>query len=117
MKSTKKHVARREAPKEFTHYRLTSVGEALKDTLDEMVKTKVFTEEHKEAALCRFDQVFTQMLREVPQKTVRLGGKVLRYKNVNDVWMLVVKDLSLKVDTTQVVVQDEPSKVVSIKRR
>ncbi len=117
MKSIKKHVGRREAAKEFTHYRLTSVGEALKDTLDEMVKADAFTEENKEAALGLFDREFVDMLREMPQKTVKLGGKVQRYKNVEDVWMFIVKDLSLRVDNSQVVVRNEPSKIVSIKRR
>ncbi len=117
LKSTNKHEERLEALEEFTHYRLTSVGEALKDTLDEMVEANAFTEENKEAALRRFDRVFPQILHEQPQKTFKFKGKVQQYKNVEDVWMFVVKDLSMKVDTSQVVVRNGPSKIVCILRR
>lgn len=78
-------------------YRITGIGEALIETLDEFLDAGVLSDESREAILGLFNTEMRKMLTK-RNVSVRLLGDIKHYSHVNDNWVYRIRELKL---TTQ----------------
>eukprot|EP00051_Salpingoeca_urceolata_P015337 m.198457 g.198457 ORF g.198457 m.198457 type:complete len:105 (-) comp18371_c1_seq1:112-426(-) len=83
-------------------YRRTSLGEALEETLDDLLQSQKITMAQADKARKQFDSsLMTVMAKELSNR-ISFKGKCSSYRNVNDVWHVQLTDVMLKVDDEHV---------------
>lgn len=81
----------------MTIYRETTIGSALRESLDELKDQ--MTEDLVKKILESFDQVICKKFEDVQTSNkIKLNGKCVSYNNVDDVWLFYLSSLSIKGD-------------------
>ena len=81
------------------HYRTTSIGLALADTLDDMIASGKIEPQLANRVIQNFDQCIADVLHEKVKARVDPKGGLDSYRFVDDVWKFVLKEVSFKTYT------------------
>lgn len=80
-------------------YRFTSLGESLKETLDQFVSTNQIDSELSESFLECFESKFLKVVSEKATKSCALKGHLNTYKHLPDVWRLWIENTTISTET------------------
>ena len=79
-------------------YRETTLGNALKDSISDLVNSGELTEEHQETIMLQFDDsvldVFAKMPK--PSRHTKIQGTSVIYNNVDEIWKFVLSNMDIK---------------------
>ena len=70
----------------YSHYRESSLGKALQDSLSDLVDEEKLTPEQAVHALLQYDIQMNRHLKQQPEVSVELVGDVVNYRNADNVW-------------------------------
>ncbi|KAI9724044.1 MAG: Transcription initiation factor IIA small chain (TFIIA 13.5 kDa subunit) [Candelaria pacifica] len=93
-------------------YRQTSVGQALTDTLDDLISDNRIQPQLAIKILYHFDRVMTETLADKVKARLSFKGHLDTYRFCDDVWTFQVKDLAIKLENQNQVTTDRV-KIVS----
>ncbi|KAI8870719.1 transcription initiation factor IIA, gamma subunit [Ramicandelaber brevisporus] len=79
-------------------YRRTTLGNALTDALDELVTHSYLTPQLAIRVLVHFDRAFADALSHRVKTRTTLKGKLRTYRHCDDVWTLIVKNITFKIE-------------------
>eukprot|EP01126_Amoeba_proteus_P064452 TRINITY_DN9030_c0_g1_i1.p1 TRINITY_DN9030_c0_g1~~TRINITY_DN9030_c0_g1_i1.p1 ORF type:complete len:121 (+),score=30.05 TRINITY_DN9030_c0_g1_i1:51-365(+) len=96
----------------MTFYRKTTLGIALSEGLDEMIRQEQISEQLATKVLAQFDQSFYSAFEKVPQQQVKFKYKMKLYRFCDFVWTFVLENPSFQIGTESV--QCDRLKVVAI---
>lgn len=78
------------------HYRLSMLGQDLKETLEELINAELFDAELVDSVWEHFDRNISEALaNEVKAKAVIRGG-IKHYRNHDDIWTIFLKRIELR---------------------
>jgi transcription initiation factor TFIIA small subunit len=80
----------------YQHYRKTTLGVTLQETLDEMIAQGALTKPAASKVLNEFDRSINLALDKRINKKVQFVGKLSTYRFCDNVWTLVLKDFVVK---------------------
>ncbi|KAK9449970.1 transcription initiation factor IIA, gamma subunit, helical domain-containing protein [Limtongia smithiae] len=88
-------------------YRRSSIGVALTDALDELIRDSKIQPQLAMKILSTFDKSMTETLTD-KVKTTRLSfkGHLDTYRFCDDVWTFIIKDVHFKMEGNETVVGD-----------
>ncbi|EDV45425.1 transcription initiation factor IIA subunit 2-2 [Drosophila erecta] len=96
----------------YQHYRATTLGTTLQETLDEMIQSGDITEDMASVVLRKYDKSVTKALDEhVTSKINFTAGRLENYRFCDNVWTLLLKDVEFRQG--QEVLQVDAVKVVA----
>ncbi|EDW43770.1 transcription initiation factor IIA subunit 2-2 [Drosophila sechellia] len=95
----------------YQHYRATTLGSTLQETLDEMMERGDITQEIVNLVLQKYDKSVTSALKEHGTSNMTFtAGRLHTFRFCDNVWTLILKDAefredqhSMKVDVVKVV--------------
>ncbi|KAK9473683.1 transcription initiation factor IIA, gamma subunit-domain-containing protein [Dipodascopsis tothii] len=89
-------------------YRRSSIGVALMDALDELIKDSKIQPQLAMKILSTFDRCITETLAD-SMKSTRLSfkGHLDTYRFCDDVWTFIIKDVNFKMENSEVVTADK----------
>jgi transcription initiation factor TFIIA small subunit len=76
----------------YEFYRASSVGEALTETLNDLIKENRITGALAVKILHHFDRVVPEVLETELHATMKVKAKIKHYQNVDEVWTFVLKN-------------------------
>ncbi|BFZ58968.1 Transcription initiation factor IIA subunit 2 [Savitreella phatthalungensis] len=79
-------------------YRATSIGNALTDTLDEMIQTGRLAPRLAMKVLFHFDRIAAEMLADKVKNKLTFKGHLDTYRFCDEVWTFIIKAASFKFD-------------------
>eukprot|EP00050_Salpingoeca_kvevrii_P014136 m.32830 g.32830 ORF g.32830 m.32830 type:complete len:106 (-) comp5584_c0_seq1:127-444(-) len=79
-------------------YRKSSIGEALDDCLDDLVRSQQITNTLKDKVLQQFDKTMAEVLGSHLNNRISFKANCKSYRHVNGVWRFMMRDTHLKVD-------------------
>ncbi len=80
-------------------YRDTTIGSALEVSLNELLNAGEINEATKENILQSFDLAVLEKFAEMPKnRTTKISGHSVDYKNVEDIWRFKLDKLEIKDD-------------------
>ncbi|EDX00851.1 transcription initiation factor IIA subunit 2-2 [Drosophila yakuba] len=96
----------------YQHYRATTLGTTLQETLEEMIQSGEITQELANAVLQKYDKSVTNALsKKVTTKINFTAGRLQTYRFCDNVWTLILKDVEFRKG--QEVLQVDAVKVVA----
>eukprot|EP01132_Coremiostelium_polycephalum_P009738 gene9738-11959_t len=95
-------------------YRRSTVGEALTDTLDELIQNKLISQTLYEKILTQFDKSINEALANTVKSKATFKGSLHTYRFCDNVWTFILEnaefktenDKSIKVDRVKIVACD-----------
>ncbi|KAA8494068.1 Transcription initiation factor IIA subunit 2 [Porphyridium purpureum] len=98
----------------YMHYRVSAVGMALDDALDEMVNNAMMTEEQAEMVRSQFDRAISTALATQVRNRATLKGRVNHYRNCDNVWTFFLDSATIKLEAgAEELVIDDKLKIVA----
>jgi transcription initiation factor TFIIA small subunit len=76
----------------YEFYRASSVGEALTETLNDLINENRITGALAVNILHHFDRVVPEVLETELHATMKVKAKIKHYRNVDEVWTFVLKN-------------------------
>ncbi|RMZ89853.1 hypothetical protein DV736_g2916, partial [Chaetothyriales sp. CBS 134916] len=87
------------APQQYYElYRNSSIGEALVDTIDDLIHDGRIEPQLALRVLANFDRVVSETLAENVKSRLTFKGHLETYRFCDDVWTFLVKDVKFKSD-------------------
>ncbi|CAG0915064.1 unnamed protein product [Notodromas monacha] len=80
----------------YEHYRLSSVGLALSDALDELVAYGIISDEFIDRIMRQFDSSINSALANSVSSQMEFTGKLTSYRFSDDVWTLMFRDMQFR---------------------
>jgi transcription initiation factor TFIIA small subunit len=77
----------------YEFYRASSVGEALAETLNDLINANRITGALAIKILHHFDRVVPEVLATDLHATTKIKAKIKHYQNVDEVWTFVLKNV------------------------
>ena len=77
----------------YKFYRASSVGEALTETLNDLVNENRITGALAVKILHHFDHVVPEVLENELHATMKMKAKIKHYQNVDEVWKFVLRNV------------------------
>lgn len=77
----------------YEFYRASSVGEALMETLNDLINANRITGALAIKILHHFDRVVLEVLATELHATTKIKAKIKHYQNVDEVWTFVLKNV------------------------
>ena len=77
----------------YEFYRASSVGEALMETLNDLINEDRITGALAVKILHHFDRVVPEVLETELHATMKIKAKIKHYQNVDEVWTFVLKNV------------------------
>jgi transcription initiation factor TFIIA small subunit len=77
----------------YEFYRASSVGEALMETLNDLINANRITSALAIKILHHFDRVVPGVLATEVHATTKIKAKIKHYQNVDEVWTFVLKNV------------------------
>ena len=68
------------------------------ETLDEFMKQGQISETFKSKMLTKFDEIMCQEISKEPKTKNTIKGKVISFRNCDDIWIFYCKDTNIKFD-------------------
>mmetsp|Transcript_9662 Transcript_9662/g.16683 ORF Transcript_9662/g.16683 Transcript_9662/m.16683 type:complete len:140 (-) Transcript_9662:244-663(-) len=84
----------------YQHYRVSTVGIQLEDSLEDMVNSNIMTEDQAEMVRLQFDRTISAALASQVKAKGVLKGKLDHYRNCDNVWTFFLNSASIRIDTT-----------------
>eukprot|EP00179_Madagascaria_erythrocladioides_P004885 CAMPEP_0198322308 /NCGR_PEP_ID=MMETSP1450-20131203/10818_1 /TAXON_ID=753684 ORGANISM="Madagascaria erythrocladiodes, Strain CCMP3234" /NCGR_SAMPLE_ID=MMETSP1450 /ASSEMBLY_ACC=CAM_ASM_001115 /LENGTH=114 /DNA_ID=CAMNT_0044025917 /DNA_START=29 /DNA_END=373 /DNA_ORIENTATION=- len=81
-------------------YKESTVGQALQDTIEEMKEEGALDDEAGELLLEHLGKAVLNVLSNKVTNKATLKGKLKEYKNVDNIWRLVIKDAIFRHDSS-----------------
>ncbi|XP_020181224.1 transcription initiation factor IIA subunit 2-like [Aegilops tauschii subsp. strangulata] len=92
------------ATEAFEMYRQSEIGYALTETLDEMVSSGVLSPDLAITVLLQFDKSMGHALdKHVKSRVFFKRGNLRTYRNCDDVWTLILRDVTFKNEDIETV--------------
>uniref|UniRef100_A0A7S0ZDF9 Transcription initiation factor IIA subunit 2 n=1 Tax=Timspurckia oligopyrenoides TaxID=708627 RepID=A0A7S0ZDF9_9RHOD len=82
----------------YQHYRVSTVGIQLEDSLEDMLDSETLTEEQAEIIRNQFDKAISAALASQVKNKATLKGKLHHYRNCDNVWTFFLDSASIKID-------------------
>ncbi|KAI9336133.1 transcription initiation factor IIA gamma chain [Obelidium mucronatum] len=101
----------------YQFYRNSSVGQALCDSLDEMIQEGSIDPQVAVTMLNQFDASMAEALRTQVKAKTTIKGKLHIYRFCDDVWTFVIAEGQFKFENSETVKCDERVKLVSCAAR
>ncbi len=86
----------------YQGYRGTTLGVALKDTLDELIAQNAIGPNLEEQIKVQFDRSIAHALENAVKKKASFAGGLHTYRNCNDVWVMDLRDVKFVTDSGEV---------------
>lgn len=100
----------------FHHYRATSIGQELSETLQEFVDSGLFNEDQKRSIMELFDRAISNALSTWVRSRATIKGPLHHYRNHDDIWTFFLDQIELKLDGSSIR-SPEKTKIISVTRR
>lgn len=100
----------------FQHYRLSLLGQDLKETLDELVANEMFSAEHKELVWEHFDRAIADALANQIRNKVTIRGAIKHYRNHDDIWTFFLKEIDVRLDS-KALISDAKTEMIAVSKR
>ncbi|KAI9021217.1 transcription initiation factor IIA, gamma subunit-domain-containing protein [Hyaloraphidium curvatum] len=88
-------------------YRRSKIGEALTETLDEMITNNLIDAKLAMLVVRQFDATIAEALNSKVKSKLTLKGHLNTYRFCDDVWTLLVDDPTLRFDQAEVVTAEK----------
>lgn len=86
----------------YQHYRLSSLGQDLNDTLDELISNEMFDASHKEVVLEQYEKAILDALATQVKTKACIRGAIMHYRNHDDIWTFFLKTIDVKIDNKHI---------------
>lgn len=83
----------------FQHYRLSLLGQDLKETLEELIANDLFDSEYRDVVWEQFDRAIADALANQVQNKATIRGAIKHYRNHDDIWTIFLKTIDIKFGT------------------
>lgn len=80
------------------HYRLSMLGQDLKETLEELIANDMFDAEYRDLVWEHFDRAIAQTLANDVRSKATIRGEIKHYRNHDDIWTIILKTIELRLD-------------------
>ncbi|KAI0132688.1 transcription initiation factor IIA [Xylariales sp. AK1849] len=94
-------------------YRRSSVGNALTDTLDDLITEHRIDPQLAMKILANFDRAITEVLQDKVRSRLTFKGSLDTYRFCDEVWTFQLKNVTFKLDNGGQVVSTDKVKIVS----
>ncbi|KAJ3246311.1 hypothetical protein HDU78_007395 [Chytriomyces hyalinus] len=94
-------------------YQQSSIGQALIDTLDDMVQDGSIEPQVAARTLQEFDKSLSEAFRTKVRAKATIKGKVDYFRGCDDVWTFVLEQATFKFERSEVVTSNESIKLVA----
>ncbi|KAM3065764.1 Transcription initiation factor IIA subunit 2 [Clarireedia jacksonii] len=103
------------APGQFFYeiYRRSSIGMALTDTLDDLIKDRRIEPQLAMKILVNFDRSITEALADKVKARLTFKGHLDTYRFCDEVWTFLIKDVTFKMENSSQSVVADKVKIVS----
>eukprot|EP00183_Erythrolobus_madagascarensis_P002985 CAMPEP_0185851466 /NCGR_PEP_ID=MMETSP1354-20130828/9756_1 /TAXON_ID=708628 /ORGANISM="Erythrolobus madagascarensis, Strain CCMP3276" /LENGTH=115 /DNA_ID=CAMNT_0028552453 /DNA_START=16 /DNA_END=363 /DNA_ORIENTATION=+ len=85
----------------YQHYRVSTVGIQLEDSLEDMIDSEMMTEEQAEIVRNQFDKAISLALSTQVKNKANLKGKLHHYRNCDNVWTFFLDSATVKIDSNR----------------
>mgnify|MGYP001775004243 CR=1 FL=1 len=83
----------------LTLYRRSVLGETLSQTLNELKAENKITDNIEKKTLELFDRLMCEEISKRHKNKCTIKGKVISFKNCDDIWIFYGKEVSMKTDS------------------
>ncbi|KAF2458943.1 transcription initiation factor IIA, gamma subunit-domain-containing protein [Lineolata rhizophorae] len=105
-------------PKQYYElYRQTSVGQALTDTLDDLISERRIEPQLAMKILANFDKAVADVIADKVKSRMSFKGHLDTYRFCDDVWTFIIKDINFKLDNNVQPIHADQIKIVSCNAR
>lgn len=80
------------------HYRLSMLGQDLKETLDELIDNELFDGELADVVWEHFDRNIAETLANEVKAKATIRGGIKHYRNHDDIWTIFLKRIELRLE-------------------
>ncbi|KAF2072977.1 hypothetical protein CYY_005717 [Polysphondylium violaceum] len=94
-------------------YRKSTVGEALTDTLDDMLQNNFITPQFYEKMLNQFDKSINEALANTVKTKITFKGNLHTYRFCDNVWTFIIDKAEFKIDDPQKPITVDRVKIVA----
>ena len=85
----------------YTHYRESSLGQALSESIDLLVAEGKLTEEQAVVVLLQFDAEINKALAQQPSRFMNLEGDIASYRNADNTWNWQLTHVKFRIADTE----------------
>lgn len=100
----------------YQHYRLSLLGQDLKDTLEELIANDMFSAEHQDLVWEHFDKAIADALSNQIRNKVTIRGAIKHYRNHDDIWTIFLKAIDVRMDS-KAIVSDAKTEMIAVSKR
>lgn len=98
----------------FTHYRVSTIGIQLEETLQELLRENVIDFDLFDYIKCEFDKSMLIALKKCVKDKPTIKGKMKHYQNCDSVWVFEINNPEIRVNSYSLPVQvNGPLKIVA----
>lgn len=100
------------------HYRLSMLGQDLKDTIEELVENDLFDKEHEAVVWEHFDRIITDTLSKEVKTKATIRGAIKHYRNHDDIWTIFLNTIELRFPQEgKAVESDAKTEMIAVSKR
>ncbi|CAN8065061.1 unnamed protein product [Agarophyton chilense] len=100
----------------FQHYRLSSLGRDLTDTLDELISNDMFDSDYNDMVLEHYEKAIMDALGTQVKTKATIRGAIKHYRNHDDIWTFYLKEIDVKIDGKHVK-SDQKTEMMAVSKR
>lgn len=98
------------------HYRLSMLGQDLKDTLEELIANELFDEQHTALVWEHFDKAITETLSKQVKTKATIKGAIKHYRNHDDIWTIFLNSIELRSEGKSIE-SDSKTEMIAVSKR
>lgn len=100
----------------YQHYRLSLIGQDLKETLEELIANELFDSEHRDLVWEHFDRAIGDALANHVQNKATIRGAIKHYRNHDDIWTIILKSIDVKLGGKGLT-SDSKTEMIAVSKR
>lgn len=101
----------------FEHYRISSLGQELKECLDDLIEAEELDEKQYGIIFKHFDNAICCALANNVQTKAVIHGPLHHYRNHDDIWTFVLNSIEVKIDKNLTLRSSERTNILSVTKR
>lgn len=100
----------------YPHYRLSMIGEDLKETLEEFEERDMFDKQHTDIVLDHFDRAMADALATQVRSKAVINGRIKHYRNHDDIWRIRLSAIDMQLNGKGISSKNE-TEIIAVTKR
>lgn len=98
------------------HYRLSLIGQDLRDTLEELISNDMMKDEMREMVMEHFSRAMAEALANQVRSKATIKGAIKHYRNHDDIWTFFLRTIEVKIDG-KTVASNAKTEMIAVTKR